>query len=51
MEYKGGRWLDRSKMELIRGFLLYVDIMYQYMNSYLKGLHLILDSWIPFRDD
>ena len=47
---QGGRGLDRANMEYIRGFLVYAAITYRDMNPYLKGLHLNLDSWRPFRD-
>ena len=40
--------LDRSKMESMRGLLLYTVRTYQYMNPYLKGLHLTLNSWRSF---
>ena len=43
--------LDRDKMELIRGFLVYMARTYQDMNPYLKGLHLTLDSWRQFREN
>ena len=38
-------------MELIRGFLVYVARMYQDINPYIKGLHLTLYIWRPFRDN
>ena len=49
MEDKEEGSLDRDNMESIRGFLVYVAKMYRDMNPYLKGLHLTLDSWRPFR--
>ena len=51
MEDKWERWLDRAKIESIRGFLLYVARIYWDMNPYLKGLHLTLDSCRPFKDE
>ena len=45
---KGG--LERSNMESIRGFLVYMARTYRDMNPYLKGLHLTLYSWRPSRD-
>ena len=42
--------MDNSKMESIRGLLVYMSRTYWDMNPYLKGLHLTLDSWIPLRD-
>ena len=41
--------LEKSKMELIRGFLVDVARTYQYMNPKLKGFHLNLESWMPFK--
>ena len=40
-----------SRMESIRGFLVYVSITYRYMNSYLKGVNLMLDSWSSYMDE
>ena len=51
MEDKEEGGFDRSKMELIKGFMLYVARTYQDMNPYLKGFHLNLDSWRPFGDN
>ena len=31
--------------------MVYVARTYQYMNPYLKGFHLTLDSWRPFQDN
>ena len=33
----------------IRGFLIYVVRTYKWLNPYIKGLHLTIDSWIPGR--
>ena len=44
---KGGLYI--SNMESIKGFLVYVNTTYKYINPYIKGLHLIIDSWRPFR--
>ena len=33
----------------IRGFLMYVVRTYPWINPYMKGLHLTIDSWRPFR--
>ena len=41
----------RASMESIRGLLVYVSKTYKDMIPYLKGLHLTLDSWRPFRDE
>ena len=40
-----------SRMESIRGFLVYVSITYRYMNSYLEGVNLMLDSWSSYMDE
>ena len=37
--------MDRDKLNIIRGFLMYMSITYQDMNPYIKGLHMSLDSW------
>ena len=41
--------LDIANMESIRGLLAYTARTYHDMNPYLKGLHLTLNSWRPFR--
>ena len=51
MESEGNEGTDRSKLESIRGFLVYVARTHRYTNPYLKGLHLNMDSWSPYRDD
>ena len=51
MEDREEAGLDISKMELIRGFLVYMARTYWDINPYLKVLHLTLDSWKPFRDN
>ena len=38
-------------MESIIGFLIYVSMKYRDANPYLKGIHLTLDSWIPYREE
>ena len=42
MEGIGVNGMKRAKMESIRGFFLYVAIMCQDMNPYLKGWHMTL---------
>jgi hypothetical protein len=42
--------MPRGRLESIRGFLIYVFRTYRSANVYLKGLHLTIDSWRPFRD-
>jgi hypothetical protein len=39
-----------KRLEHIRGFLIYVIRTYPAFTSYLKGIHLTLDSWRPGRD-
>jgi hypothetical protein len=34
-----------------RGFLMYVVRTYPWLNPYIKGLHLTVDSWRPGRAD
>ena len=48
MEYIEGMYWDR--MESIKGLLIYIARKYRDMNPYLKGLHLMLYIWIPYRD-
>jgi len=38
-------------LESYRGFLIYISRTYPAMTPYLKGIHLTLDSWRPWRDD
>ena len=49
MERGGIYGMYRVRMESIRGFLVYFPSTYRYMNLYLKGVYLTLDSWIPYR--
>jgi hypothetical protein len=42
--------LDFKSLESKRGFLIYVTRTYPSMVPYLKGMHLTLDSWRPYRD-
>jgi hypothetical protein len=44
-------WLPHKTAESYRGFLEYVSCTYGAMVPYLKGIHLMLDSWRPNRDD
>jgi hypothetical protein len=43
--------LPHKTAESYRGFLVYVSRTYGAFVPYLKGIHLTLDSWRPFRDD
>jgi len=36
---------------VIRGFLIYVVRTYPWLNPYIKGLHLTIDSWRPCREE
>ena len=38
-----------SRLLQIRGFLMYVAGTYPWINPYMKGLHLTIDSWRPHR--
>ena len=42
--------LPLNRLEKIRGFLIYVARTYSWMTPFLKGLHLVIDSWRPGRD-
>lgn len=42
--------LQRARLESMRGFLIYVARTYRNLNPYLKGVHLTVDSWRPYRD-
>jgi hypothetical protein len=41
--------LPLTRLLQIRGFLIYVVRTYPWINPYMKGLHLTIDSWRPFR--
>jgi hypothetical protein len=41
--------LPLQRLLKIRGFLMYVVRTYTWMNLYIKGLHLTIDSWWPGR--
>lgn len=43
--------IDFKTLESHRGFLIYLVRTYPAMNPYLKGIHLTLDSWRPWRKD
>ena len=42
--------MDRGRLEEIRGFLIYTARTFDWLNPYLKGLHLTIDGWRPDRD-
>ena len=41
--------LPLGRLLQIRGFMMYVVRTYPWINPYMKGLHLTIDSWRPFR--
>ncbi len=51
MMRKASGAMPRKRLEQIRGFLIYVGRTYRWMNPYLKGLHLTIDSWREDRDE
>ena len=51
MNLDGIEWVNRLMLDYIRGFLVYFSIMYREINIHLKGLHLTLVSWKPYRDE
>ncbi len=40
-------FLPLQRLLVIRGFLIYVVRTYPWLNLYIKGLHLTIDSWKP----
>ena len=46
-----GGLVDRKELERIRGFLVYVSLTFEVMVSYLKGIHMTLESWRDDRDE
>ena len=51
MEREGRYGIPIARMESIGGFLVYVYRTYRDTNPYLKGSHLTMDIWIPYRDE
>ena len=47
----GGKDLDRKDLERKRGFLIHLARTFTYMNPYLKGFHLTMESFRPGRDE
>ncbi len=39
--------LPLQRMLEIRGFLMYMVRTYPWLNPYMKGMHLMVDSWQP----
>ena len=50
MDLEDSEGVHWDRMESIIGLLIYIARKYRYTNPYLKGLHLTLGSWIPYRD-
>ncbi len=48
-EMVAGDHLALGRLLQIRGFLMYVVRTYPWINPYMKGLHLTIDSWRPYR--
>jgi hypothetical protein len=46
-----GTTIPLKPLESHRGFLIYLVRTYPAINPYLKGIHLTLDSWRPWRHD
>ena len=44
-------FLPLQRLLVIRGFLIYVVRTYPWLNPYIKGLHLTIDSWRPGREE
>jgi len=43
--------LEHKKLESYRGYLIYIARTYPMITLYLKGIHLTLDSWRPWRKE
>ena len=43
--------MSKSRMDSVRGFLVYVSRSYRNMTTYLKGVHLTLDNWRLYRGE
>ena len=43
--------MDFKTLESYREYLIYISRTYPSINSYLKGIHLSIDSWWPWRAD
>ena len=43
--------VDYKEMERRRGFLIHLMMTYRFINPFLKGWHLTLDSWRPLRNE
>jgi hypothetical protein len=43
--------VEHKMLESYRGFLVYISRTYPSITPYLKGIHLTLDSWRPWRSE
>ena len=50
MELEDSEGINWARMESIIGFLIYISRKYRDIYIYLKGIHLTMDIWIPYRD-
>ena len=50
MDLEDSEGMHWARMESVIGFLINSASKYRDVNSYLKGLHLMLDIWILYRD-
>jgi len=41
--------IDQKTLESYRGYLVYISQTYPFITPFLKGIHLTLDSWRPWR--
>ncbi len=48
---RGHTSMDRAALESHRGFLNHLARTYGWINPYLKGYHLTLDAWRPYREE
>ena len=51
MEVEGSEGMNRSRMDSVIVLLVYVARAYRYMQPYVKGLNLTLDSCGNYRDE
>ena len=50
MDLEDSEGMHWARMESIIGFLIYFSRIYRDINTYLIGIHLMLDSWILYRE-
>ena len=51
IEWEGRHGMSIARMDSIREVLVYVSKTYRDMKPCWKGVNLIMDSWIPYRDE